>query len=274
MSYRPFLSSQPKLSAGRRVLAGLTVLVFLLAGCSGVDSTQSSTSETANTSKTAKTIVLINPNSNEDATRSMVELAEAGTDGDVNVVGVTNEDAPSLLTTLQDMEEAVPGVVALGVEAAKDENVVAIIVSAFSDPGLKELRAEVDIPVFGIGEEAFHAAARDDRKFGIVTVTPDENLIKSFQEKAESLGYSHLYQGVRVTPGDPKELVESPEKLDAALTKAVQESVSSDGAEAVIMGGGPLSAPALRIEKQFEEPLVVAVIAAIHAALDGVNETE
>lgn len=204
----------------------------------------------------------------------MVDLAEAETDGVVNVVGVSNEDAPSLLTTLQDMEEAVPGVVALGVEAAEDENVVAIIVSAFNDPGLEELRAKVDIPVFGIGEEAFHAAARDDRKFGIVTVTPDEDLIESFQEKAESLGYSHLYQGVRVTPGDPKELVESPEKLDAALTEAVQESVRSDGAEAVIMGGGPLSAPALRIEEQFEEPLVVAVIAAIHAALGVVNETE
>lgn len=272
MSDRPYRSSRPKLSAGRRVLAALTVLAFLLTSCSGTDdSTQSTPSSTP---ETANTIVLINPNSNEDSTRSMVDLAKAETDGVANVVGVSNENAPSLLTTPQDMEEAATGVVRLGVDAAGDGNVIAIIVSAFSDPGLEELRAEVDIPVFGIGEEAFHAAARDDREFGIVTVTPDKDLVESFRERAESLGYSHLYRGVRVTPGDPDELVESPEKLDAALTEAVQESVRLDGSEAVIMGGGPLSEPGLRIEDQFEEPLVVAVNAAAAAALDAVNETK
>lgn len=269
MSDRPYRSARPGPLADRRVLAGLTVLLFLLTSCSGADdSTQSSTSESANT------IILINPNSNEDSTRSMVDLAEAETDDVANVVGVSNEDAPPLLTTPQDMEEAVPGVVEHGVDAAEDEDVAAIIVSAFSDPGLEELRAEVDIPVFGIGEEAFHAAAQDDREFGIVTVTPDEDLVESFREKAESLGYSHLYHGVRVTPGDPEELVESPEKLDAALTEAVQESVRLDGAEAIIMGGGPLSEPALRIEEQVEGSLVVAVIAAVDAALDAISETE
>ncbi|SDJ22225.1 aspartate/glutamate racemase family protein [Natribacillus halophilus] len=274
MSYRPYRSSRPKFSAGRRVLAGLTMLVFLLTSCAGADDSTQGDSTQSSTSETANTIVLINPNSNEDSTRSMADLAEAEADGVANVEGVSNEDAPPLLETPQDMEEAAPGVVELGVEAAEDENVAAIIVSAFSDPGLEELREEVDVPVFGIGEESFHAAAQDDRKFSIATITPDEDLVESFQERAESFGYSHLYQGVRVTPGDPDELDESPEELDAALTEAVQESISSEGAEAVIMGGGPLSEPALRIEEEFEEPLVVPVIAATDEALDVVNETE
>ena len=195
-----------------------------------------------------KTIVLINPNSNTKATDSMADLARNETKGVANVVGKSNMDAPALLTTPQDMINAVPGVVAVGVEAAKDKNVVAIIVSAFSDPGLAELRAKVGIPVFGIGEEVFHEAARGKREFGIVTVTPDKGLIESFKEKAASLGYAQLYRGVRVTPGDPMELVKSPEKLDAALAAAVKESIEKDGAKAVIMGGGPLSASALRLQ--------------------------
>lgn len=219
-----------------------------------------------------KVIVLINPNSNEKATESMTALAQ-GEVGDAALVeGRSNTGAPALLTTPEDMANAIPGVVAIGTEAASDPRVAAIIVSAFSDPGLPELRAAVDIPVYGIGEEVFHEAARDGRSFGIVTITPDEALIESFRQKAISLGYESQYRGARVTPGDPKEIVKIPEQLDAALAEAVKQSVNDDGAEAVIMGGGPLSASAVRLQPQFEQPLVVAVTAAARAAVDGLSK--
>ncbi|GEN25337.1 hydantoin racemase [Halomonas cupida] len=231
-----------------------------------------STAGAANDTTPDRAIVLINPNSNAEATRSMAELARLETEGVATVIERSNTDAPALLTTPQDMIGAAPGVVAIGVEAAGDERVAAIIVSAFSDPGLEELREEVDIPVFGIGEEVFHEAARGDREFGIVTVTPDEALIESFRQKAASLGYEHLYRGVRVTPGDPTQLVQSPEALDAALAEAVQTSIEEDGAQAVIMGGGPLSASALRLQPRFEVPLVVAVNAAARAAVAAIQD--
>ena len=156
--------------------------------------------------------------------------------GDIaNVEEQSNKEAPELLTTPADMQNAIPGVVSIGVEAASRDDVVAIIVSAFSDPGLEELRAQVDIPVYGIGEEVFHEAAQGGRPFGIVTVTPDEGLIESFRQKAISLGYEEQYRGVRVTPGDPMMLVKSPDELDAALSVAVQESIDKDGSSAVIM---------------------------------------
>ena len=44
-----------------------------------------------------------------------------------------------------------------------------------------------------------------------------------------------------------------------ALARAVEESVEKDSAKAVIMGSGPLSASALRLQSQFDVPLVVAV---------------
>ncbi|MDF3856403.1 aspartate/glutamate racemase family protein [Paracoccus sp. APAP_BH8] len=212
-------------------------------------------------------IVLINPNSNEGATQSMAELAQAAVGDAATVEGRSNAGAPALLTTPQDMADAIPGVVAIGTEAASDPRVAALIVSAFSDPGLPELREAVGIPVLGIGEEVFHEAARGGRPFGIVTVTPDGELIESFRQKAVSLGYEAQYRGVRVTPGDPGELVQDPARLDAALADAVRQSVGEDGAEAVIMGGGPLSASAVRLQPQFEQPLVVAVTAAARAAV-------
>ena len=219
-------------------------------------------------------IVLINPNSNAEATKSMVDLAQAETKGGVMVEGRSNEGVPPLLTTPKDMQNAVSGVVKIGVEAAKNKRVSAIIVSAFSDPGLEELRAKVNIPVFGIGEEVFHEAALNGRAFGIVTVTPDKDLIRSFQEKATLLGYGSQYRGVRVTPGDPTELVKSPRHLDEALSKAVKASIEKDGTEAVIMGGGPLSASAVRLQPQFDAPLIVAVGAAARAAVKEIQKSK
>lgn len=224
--------------------------------------------------QTGNIIILINPNSNAKATKSMADLARAETEGLAVVEEYSNEGAPSLLTTPKDMEDAASGVVRIGVEAAMDKRVSAIIVSAFSDPGLEELRAKVNIPVFGIGEEVFHEAALNGRAFGIVTVTPDEDLIRSFREKASSLGYEDQYRGTQVTLGDPIELVKSPELLDAALAKAVKAAIEQDGVEAVIMGGGPLSASAIRLQPQFDVPLVVAVSAAARAAVKEIQKVK
>ncbi|MFO1143177.1 MAG: aspartate/glutamate racemase family protein [Amaricoccus sp.] len=209
-----------------------------------------------------KTIVLINPNSNADTTKAMTEVA-AGATGGIAVEGKSNEGVPPLLTTPKDLEDAIPGVVRIGVEASKDSAVGAIIVAAFGDPGLTELRAAVETPVFGIREQAFHEAARDGRPFGVATTTPQ--LADSFRVTAEAMGYKDQYRGTRVTPGDPKELMKSPDQLDAALADAVRASIA-DGAQAVIIGGGPLTASALRLQPQFDIPLVIPVIAAAQAA--------
>jgi allantoin racemase len=255
--------------AGRGILPALAA--GLLVGTTALHAQDAPTGSGASPEKV---IVLINPNSNETATQSMADLARAETEGVASVEGRSNTGAPPLLTTPEDMENAIAGVVEIGVEAAKDERTAVIIVAAFSDPGLEELRAEVNIPVFGIGEEVFHEAAENGRAFGIVTVTPDEGLIESFRQKAAGLGYEGQYRGTRVTPGDPTELVQSPEKLDAALAEAVRQSVEEDGAEAVIMGGGPLSASAIRLQPQFDVPLVVAVSAAARAAAEAAQQSK
>ena len=149
-------------------------------------------------------------------------------------------------------------------------------IGATIDPQPRDHDADIipAIPVFGIGEEVFHEAARDGRPFGIVTVTPDEELTESFRQKAVALGYEAQYRGVRVTPGDPTELVQDPDRLDAALTDAVRQSVTEDGAEAVIMGGGPLSASAIRLQPQFEQPLVIAVTAAARAVVKQIADPD
>ena len=62
-------------------------------------------------------------------------------------------------------------------------------------------------------------------------------------------------------------MLDSPQALDTALADAIEASVGEDGAEAVIMGGGPLSDAAIRLQDSTEVPLVIAVSAAARAAV-------
>ncbi|SDR17450.1 Asp/Glu/hydantoin racemase [Tsukamurella pulmonis] len=239
-------------------------MALTAAACgSGEDAVVSGSS----TAQAPAMIVLINPNSSVSATDSMVALARSEVGGAATIVGVTNEGAPALLTTQQDMVTAAQGVLRRGVAAAKEPGVRAIVVAAFSDPGLAELSSAVSIPVFGIGAEAFREAAQGGRAFGIATVTSDPALVESFRQKADELGVGSQYRGVRVTPGDATRLVADPDALDAALRDAVRASVAQDGAAAVIMGGGPLSPSALRLQPATDVPLIVAVNAAMRSAV-------
>lgn len=223
----------------------------------------------------APTLILINPNSNAGATKGMAAIAQDIAGDKVRVVGRTNADAPALLTTPEDMVKATEGVAAIGAEAAREPGVIGVVVSAFSDPGLKELRdRKLGVPVVGIGEEAFHEAASGGRVFAIVTITPDAGLIESFRARAEELGYLAQYRGVVVTPGDPNEILKDSAKLDEALEQAVGKAVKESGAQAVIMGGGPLSGPAVRIQSRVDVPLIVAVAAATRAVLKQAAETQ
>lgn len=201
----------------------------------------------------------------------MVEQAQAVLGNSVRVIGKTNTQAPLLLTTPTDMQQAEQGVVELGLQAAQAlttlEKNGAIIIAAFSDPGLSALRIQVSVPVFGIGESAFLETATQYGRFGIVTITPDADLLASFDDQAQALGLSDQYCGACVTEGDAQLLLASTELLDAALSAAIRESMM-DGAQAIILGGGPLSAAAVRLQSQFDVPLINPVAAAARAAFN------
>lgn len=220
-----------------------------------------------------KTLVLINPNSSEQTTASMVALAEHEAGGRTRITGISNAGAPALLTTTDEIEAATAGVIELGMTAAA-EGAAALVVAAFSDPGLSELRKRVDIPVVGIAESAYLAAAEGKRRFGIATITPDSGLLEFFAQKARAMGLSSLFSGTQVTQGNPADLLGWPARLDAALGEAVRRAVTEDKARAVIIGGGPLSASALRLQPHFDIPLIVPVLAATRAALMSIGAGE
>jgi Asp/Glu/hydantoin racemase len=179
-------------------------------------------------------ILLINPNTSQATTDMMVRIAQSAASNDIEIIGATAQHGPSMIVDPAALAASAPQVVEIGSGRAKD--VSGIIISAFGDPGIGDLRRAVSVPVVGIAEAAMLAASANGRRFGVATTTP--GLVASIDARAAELGLARLYSGTRLTSGDPLKLAADPDRLVEALRQAVSACIELDKAEAVIIGGG------------------------------------
>ena len=128
-------------------------------------------------------------------------------------------------------------------------------------PGLREFMP--GLIVVGIGAASMQAAAASDRRFSIATTTPE--LVDSIRRRAATLNLDQQLVSIRLTAGDPAILTADAARLEAALADAVQLAINVDGAQAVIIGGGPLARAARALAPQFNVPIIEPIPAAVQA---------
>jgi Asp/Glu/hydantoin racemase len=206
-----------------------------------------------------KPILLINPNSSAATTGMMVSIAAHCAAGRVEVIGATATRAPAMITDGSALAAAVDEVIEIGLRAVGEYS--AIIIAAFGDPGLAQLRSRVAIPVVGLCESAMTEASVGERRFGVATVTPE--LVEAIDGSAAALGLRSCYAGVRLTHGDPLILAADPALLVERLADAVTGCIELDGARAVIIGGGPLGQAAIALAPRFTIPVIAPIPAAM-----------
>ena len=211
-------------------------------------------------------VLLINPNTSEATTAMMHRLARAVLPDAFELRSATAVQGVPMITTAEALSVSVGEVIAIGRENA--EVVSAIVVSAFGDPGASDLRAELAVPVIGIGEASMREAARGGRRFGVATTTP--GLDAAIVEAASRYGLAALFTGCRISDGDPLRLAAEPALQVERLAAAVRACIDIDGAQAVIIGGGPLGQSAAELEARSAEFGGVPVIAPIAAAMRAV----
>jgi Asp/Glu/hydantoin racemase len=204
-------------------------------------------------------ILLINPNSNEATTAMMVSIAKSATADGFGIVGATATRAPTMIVSAEALDAAAPEVE--DIARAHQNSCDGIIVSAFGDPGLAGIKAALSLPAVGIGESAMLAAAENGRRFGVATTTP--SLGAKIDALPEVLGLQSRYTGTRFAEGDPQELMRDPARLRDALAGAVEVCIKQDGAEAVIIGGGPLGEAARELQPMFAVPVIAPIPSAV-----------
>lgn len=194
-------------------------------------------------------VLLMNPNSNAVTTLAMVTIAKRFLP---NIRGWTAPSGPAMLTTTEQLANAAK----LLTEAKIPSDISGVIIAAFGDPGRVALAAKLNIPVVGIGQAAAIAAAKGKRHYCVVTHTP--NLKTGIDALMQSSVPNSNYLGTFVTTGDPHVLSKDATQLDAALLAAIQRA-NAAGAEAIIIGGGPLAEAAERLKSHAPCALITPV---------------
>lgn len=205
-------------------------------------------------------LALVNPNTNAATTLAMREIAREAAPG-VAMEGFTARFGVPLITDEAALAEAGRAVLDLAPDLAGHDGV---IVAAFGDPALAELRARLSVPVTGIAEAGMAAAVTADRPFAVVTTTP--RLVDAIARAAEAYGHGRRFLGTFLTPGDPQRTMADPDALVAALGEACGRAGAA-GAAAIVIGGGPLATAARALRGRIAAELVEPVPAAVRLAV-------
>ena len=211
-------------------------------------------------------IALLNPNTNTEATRLMLESAQRVLPHWARVEGRTAPRGSPLITNDAALDAAAQVVASYGCEVAA-EGFDVVVVAGFGDPGVQALRALLPIPVVGIAEAGICEAGAGGRRYSIVTITHD--LHTSLQRSAFDYGHGSNLASVRFTQGDPLTLANDAQALELALLRTSQQAITRDGAQAIVIGGGPLARAANAIAPHLGVPLIEPVAAAMRWACRG-----
>lgn len=208
-------------------------------------------------------VLLINPNTSAATTAMMAAQArDALAPGSaIQLAAATAQRGAPMITNEAELAIATEEVVRLGLQAAESGQAQGLVVAAFGNPGLQELRARVAVPAVGIGEAAMREAAGAGRRFAVATTTP--NLAESINAAVRGYGLAQWYAGTFIPPGEPLALAAQPDLQRERLAQAVQQAVEEGGALAVVIGGGPLAHLAQDIAPHFAIPIISPVAAAM-----------
>ncbi|MGG5885698.1 aspartate/glutamate racemase family protein [Falsiroseomonas sp. HC035] len=207
-------------------------------------------------------LLVVNSNTTDSVTARIGAAARAAASTGTVVQAISAPFGLPLIVSRADW--LVAGPATLAALAAHRGHYDAAIIACFGDPGLDAAKELLDVPVLGISEAAFHAAAMLGRRFGVVSFTTA--LRPMFEDCLAHHGLGARCAGFRMGPafaGDPGLVAEERAEL---LVELCRQSVEQDGAEAVILAGGPLAGLAPVIAHRVQVPLVDGTAAAVRLA--------
>ena len=208
-------------------------------------------------------ILLINPNTTESVT-ALVARHVADVAGDaVTIVPVTGAFGARYISSRA--SAAIAAHAALDALARHGAGCDAVYLACFGDPGLLALREIAQVPVVGMAEAACLEAAKDSRRFAIVTGGALWGPMLT--EFVAALGLKDRLACVRTVAPTGGEIAENPDAALAQLADACTACATQDGAEVVILGGAALAGLAARIQPNVPVPVLCSVAAGTRAAM-------
>jgi allantoin racemase len=200
-------------------------------------------------------ILLINPNTTAPITERMMAYVGGIVRDAATFVPVTGKFGARYISSRA--AAAIAAHAALDALAEHVDGCDAVYLACFGDPGLAALKEISPVPVVGMAEASCNAAARDGRRFAIVT---GGVLWKPMLEEfVATLGLSHRLAAIRTIAPTGDQIAQDPDAALAQLSAACTACAREDGADVVILGGAALAGLAQRIQGEVPVPVLCSV---------------
>jgi len=144
---------------------------------------------------TEPVVLLINPNSSDEVTRIIDDVAGRHRGNGTRYVTVKVASNPPAIETVDDEILAVQGLLASVLEWRDRFDVAAAVVACFGDPGVSELRHATGWQVHGIAYEAMRSAVERGQRFSIVCALP--SAVPIMEQLAAHYGWADMLVSVR-----------------------------------------------------------------------------
>ncbi|MDA7551069.1 aspartate/glutamate racemase family protein [Rhodobacteraceae bacterium] len=175
-------------------------------------------------------IILINPNSTDAMTKTMVGTAsKAG----VKLTGWTSYNGPAAIQGPEDGAACIPPLLKL-VRKASDAGAKTIIIGCFDDTGLDAAGDIASCPVIGIGQAAYHMAVLSGRKFSVVT-TLDVS-VPILEKNIHAYGFTSQLVRVRASGVPVLDLETDPAGTADVVVGEINRAVTEDKVDKVVLG--------------------------------------
>ncbi|MFD1910795.1 aspartate/glutamate racemase family protein [Halodurantibacterium flavum] len=217
-------------------------------------------------------IALINPNSTVSMTAKMAAAARAAAGPGVEIEARTCAGSPPAIQGPEDAEAAVPHLLAEAL-AAEASGADAVVIGCFDDPGLTDLRAALRIPVLGIGQAGFHAAALMGHRFGVVTTLAGS--VPGVAGNIRRYGLADRCSGVRASGVAVLELEDPGSGARARVSAELARALAEDAPGAIVLGCAGMADLAPGLTAEHGVPVIDGVAAAtgLAAALVQLRQT-
>jgi len=134
-----------------------------------------------------------------------------------------------------------------------------VVVGCFYDPGVRELREALDIPVMGIGEASMLVASGLGHRFSILVGRA--KWIPKMSDNALCCGFERRIASWRPVGVSVEDMHRNPAATYAAVRSAAAGAVREDRAEVLILGCAALEDTAGRLQRELGCPVVDPVAA-------------
>lgn len=206
-------------------------------------------------------LLLINPNTTASMTRKAEMAARGVARRDTELIATNSRSGPPSIEGFFDVAICLPGLLE---EARRHREVDAIIIACFDDTGLDAMRCQFDVPVIGIGEAGFHAAAMLAHRFSVVTTL--SRSVAGISDNLKRYGLEARCASVRATDIPVLKLEEGDPASLEQIRSDVAAAIEQDKAEAIVLGCAGMADLMRQLSDEFGVPVIDGVSCAVGMA--------